>query len=796
LTFGVKLSNTLAMANHRGYLPGDEVYMSGRALYPVTMNLFHKLAREFGGELNVSYSAGADALNVTTILTTGARPVTVASDLLKPGGYSRLTQYVEQLDAEMRAQGANSLDALSHDKLANLEQAARDALRNPRYAKSYHRGPPKAPSGLDLFDCITAPCREQCAVLQDVPAYAWWISKGQYDRALETILARNPLPGVTGHICTHLCQTRCTRNDYDEPVAIRALKRFATEYGRVPVPVIPGTERRVAIVGSGPSGLAAAYYLALNGVRVTLYEAKDVPGGMLSLAPSFRLPPQVVHEDIARILALGVDLKLSYPVTIPPEELLKRGFDAAYLAYGFQRDVVLGIEGIEGEGVYAALDFLGRVARGERPDLGERALVIGGGNTAVDAARTAHRLTGKPAIIVYRRSRAEMPAQREEVEELLAEGNVLRELVSPIQVVLSEGRAAALACLMNELGEPDASGRRRPIPVEGSEFQIEADSVITAIGQQPDIAFLDGSGVSLHHDGAIQVDSETGSAGSSGVYAGGDAARGPAIVIEACADGRRAAAAICAQLGVPFRSPRLGPIALSQDEMIELKRVRARKEIRWGPAMLPLAQRTGFGLVEGSLTEAQARREASRCMQCASLCDKCVEVCPNRANYVYPVEPVRLSLPQLACRDGELAVVGEELFRIDQPRQIVHIADFCNECGNCATFCVHQGRPYADKPRLYLREADFGLEDDNAFYIQGNTIRRREGGHESRLSHREETLIYESVQVRLSLSPGFGIEELELRGTFTGALSLRGAAQMAAILRGVGGSLPFVFVAL
>ncbi|HIE57722.1 MAG TPA: putative selenate reductase subunit YgfK, partial [Anaerolineales bacterium] len=245
LTFGVKLSNTLAMANHRGELPGDEMYMSGRALYPITMNLFNRLVHAFEGKLNVSYSAGADALNVTTILACGARPVTTASDLLKPGGYSRLLQYLENLEAEMRARGASNLDELAENKLGKLEQAAAEALENPRYKKDYFAyGLPKVESGLGFFDCVVAPCVEPCAVHQDVPEYAWLVAQGEYDRALEVILARNPLPGVTGYVCTELCRTRCSRNDYEQPVAIRALKRIAAEKGRATL--IPNTQSPIS----------------------------------------------------------------------------------------------------------------------------------------------------------------------------------------------------------------------------------------------------------------------------------------------------------------------------------------------------------------------------------------------------------------------------------------------------------------------------------------------------------------------------------------------------------------------
>ncbi|MDY6876055.1 MAG: putative selenate reductase subunit YgfK [Chloroflexota bacterium] len=817
LTFGVKLSNTLAMANRKGTLPGDEMYMSGRALYPITINLFHKLSQEFDGDLNVSFSAGADALNLTDILAAGALPVTAVSDILKPGGYSRLLQYLENLERDMQGLGVTSLEELAQDKLANLEREAAQALDDPRYKKGYHpHGLPKVASGLELFDCITAPCAEQCAVRQDVPEYAWLISQGQYDRALEVILSRNPLPGVTGYVCTHLCQTRCTRNNYDEPVAIRALKRFAAEKsketGFFPKNLVSGA--RVAVIGSGPSGLAAACFLALSGVEVTIYEAKDRAGGMLALAPAFRLPEAIVQEDIHRIKELGVKIELAHPVASPPEELLGKGFDAVYVGSGAQKDARLGIEGEEGGGVYHALDFLERTRRGESVELGSQVLVIGGGNSAMDAARSARRLTGGAlsppgrgglggdhVTIVYRRTRQEMPADDEEIKDALAEGILLQELVSPTRVILREGEVIALECVRNELGEMGADGRRRPFPVAGSEFQIEADSIIVAIGQTPDVAFLDGSTVSLRKNGIIAADPQTGLAGAEQIYAGGDAVRGPATIIEACADGRRTAEAICKELGIEFKQSGRGevtPLPLSEEDIVRIKGVRARKAARRRPEMLPLAQRGGFDLVEATLTEEAALAEAARCMQCSTFCDKCVEVCPNRANYTFFVYPVSLVLPQISCQQGRLLVEGEETFIIEQARQIIHVDDFCNECGNCATFCVHDGRPYLDKPRLFLEKSDFEQEDDNAFYVErgagGWAIRRREGGKESYLVIEDSTggMDFENDLLRASLSPDFQVESLELKKEFEGLFSLAEAAEMAVILKGVAISLPFL----
>jgi putative selenate reductase len=795
LTFGLKLSNTLAMANHKGVLPGDEMYMSGRALYPITINLFHKLSQEFGGDLNVSFSAGADAFNLTDILAAGAWPVTTVSDLLKPGGYSRMLQYLENLEGDMRDRGVTSLEELARDKLANLERAAAHALENPRYKKDYHPySLPKVESKLDLFDCITAPCVEQCAVHQDVPEYVWLISRQKYDQALDVVLSRNPLPGVTGYVCNHLCQTRCTRNNYDQPVAIRALKRFAAEHGNAPQYPIPNIQYpKVAVIGSGPSGLAAAYFLALNSVETTIYEARDRPGGMLAIAPTFRLPEAIVQEDIERITKLGVKIELSHPITSPPEELLKSGFDAVYIASGAGKDARLGMEGEAGEGVYHSLDFLDRVRRGERVELGSRVLIIGGGNSAMDAARTARRLTDGSVTIVYRRTRSEMPADGEEIEDALVEGVILEELASPTRIILREGRVVALECVRNELGEPGPDGRRRPVPVVGSEFQIEADSVVIAIGQALEVGSW-----KIEVGDWVVVDPLTLATSVPGVFAGGDAVRGPATIVEACADGRQAAEAICQQLGVPFERPSAHLPVLSQEDIAQVKRVRTRKAAQHEGATLPPDQRGGFDLVEATLTEEAALAEAGRCLQCSTLCDKCVEVCPNRANYTFFVAPVSLTLPTVSCRQGELVVTGEEVFQVEQTRQIIHLDDFCNECGNCETFCVHHGQPYLDKPRLFLRRDDFELEEDNAFYIErsakGWAIRRREGGKESRLSveNGSDEVNFENDLLRMRLSPDYRIKSMELKEEFEGAFSLTEAAEMVVILKGLSTSLSFL----
>ncbi len=803
LSFGVKLSNTLAMSNHRHVLPGQEMYMSGRALYPITLNLFDRLAHEFDGNLNVSYSAGADALNLTTLLAAGALPVTVASDLLKPGGYARLLPYLENLEADMQARGVSSLADLARNRLDHLHEAALAALGEPRYQKSYATAElPKVALPLGHFDCITAPCVAACPVNQDIPEYAWAVAHGEYDRALEIVLARNPLPGVTSYICTHVCQTRCTRSNYDEPVSIRALKRAIVENGQVKLPAPAEASHRVAIVGAGPSGLAAASFLALNGVQATIFEASDRAGGMMNMAPVFRLPREVIQADVDRIADLGVDIKLSHPVTTAPEGLLKQGFEAVYMACGFPKDTPLEIDGIQSEGVFSALELLDKTARAERPALGARVLVVGGGNTAMDAARTAQRLSGQPVTLVYRRTVNEMPADKEERADFLAEGNQIVELATPVRVVTKDDHVTALECLRNRLGEPGPDGRRKPEPVPGSHFELPADAIIIAIGQSPDLTFLDGSTVSLHKDGRVAVNVETKLAGADHVYAGGDAVRGPATIIQACADGRAAAEAICQELGIAFKQLPFRHSDLSDEDVAFVKRARARKEAPHRPPQRLLAERSGFDLVEATLSSAAAQAEAQRCLQCSTICDKCVEVCPNRANLTYFVQPQGLTFARVACRDREISLVGRETFQVRQARQIIHLDDLCNECGNCATFCVQTGRPYRDKPRLFFKESDFALEADNAFLIERGdgrrtrwVIRRREGSQETRLalSLQGQELSFENSWLRGVITlPQFEVDYVVLQAPFEGEFSLSGLAEMYVILLGVTSTWPFL----
>jgi putative selenate reductase len=786
LTFGVKLTNTLAMRNHRGVLPGEEIYMSGRALYPITMNLFWRLFSDLDGDLHVSYSGGADALNLPIVISCGALPVTACTDLLKPGGYARFSQWLGELRESMRKARAKNLAEFTKNRAENLKRAAEESLKKPRYKKAFFLGElPKIADGLSFFDCIAAPCVAACPARQDVPEYVGQIARGDLKASLASILAKNPLPTVTGYVCPAFCEKRCTRWNYEKPVSIRALKRFAAENAEVELKPAPATGKKVAVVGAGPAGLSCAFYLALAGVEVTVFETAAEPGGMISLAPAFRLPRDAILSDVRRLEKLGVSFRFGNPVK-SAQVLLERGFDAVFLGLGFPEEARLGIPGEEGPGVFGALEFF-RLLRAGKVELGKKAVVIGGGNTAMDAARAAWRLTKNPVTVIYRRSRAEMPAHPEGVEELLREGNELLELASPVRILRKGGKVSGVLCVRNTLGEPGPDGRRRPVPISGSEFRIPADSVIVAVGQRPEIRFYDGSGLVLHPDGRLLVDPETGETNLYRVYGGGDAVRGPATVIEAVADGRRAAFAILKKLGLAL--PDLSAIASPQG-YLEIKRKKAQKVMPFGPETLPPRKRANFSVVELPFDPEKARLEAERCLQCQTLCDKCVEVCPNRANLPYLVRTGTFKVPILVLEEGKPKIVATEELRITQERQILHLDDLCNDCGNCATFCVHEGKPYQDKPRLFFDPESYAQEERNAFFLKDGELRRREDGKEMALRRTPQGFLFSDEEVEVTLGQDFSVQGIVLKRPFSGRKSLRHALEMALILEGMSRSLP------
>ena len=735
LVFGVKLTNTLAVANHRRVFDDSEetMYLSGRPLHALTVQLAHCLAEDVDHPLMMSFSGGADAHNVADLIRSGMRTITVCSDLLRPGGYLRFTQYFEQLEGSMAAANADSIENFVRSGGANKDEPtddiARENLREyadavlsaPAYHReTFDRSNTKTSRRLGLFDCIVAPCTDACDVDQKVPAYMRLVAAGDNNGAAEITRLDNPLASILGRTCHHPCEPVCLRTHMDQPLAIREIKRFITDHEPPPPTTTAPTAapKKVAVIGGGPCGLGAATFLARAGIEVTIFEARSASGGMVSATiPDYRAATHAVNRDLDHLRALGVEVRHNQEMgrNLSLDSLRKEGFSSVVIAVGARNGLRLGIEGEDCQGVLDGLDFLRAARDGNPPPLGTKIGVIGGGDVAMDCSRTACRLAEGEVTVFYRRTRAEMPAQKEELLDLFDEGGNLEELMAPGRITSADGHLTSVEMKTMRLGEPDDSGRRRPEAIAGGEREVELDTLIVAIGQRPDLSLFGDKDVKLNSSGYLEVDPTTLETSIANVYAGGDIiGDGPSNIVKACGDGRIIANAIIAR-------HRDGPEIPEPDsdwpafDHAELLRRRARVEPRVEIPHLEPAKRQGFAEVVITLHQAEAKREASRCLDCDIMCSTCDSVCPNRAIFTYRVQPQTFSIPQLRLEDGDLVNGNATSYRVTQGPQVAVLTDACNECGNCVTFCPTSDRPWRDKPRLYLHRGDFDAETDNAF---------------------------------------------------------------------------------
>jgi len=489
-------------------------------------------------------------------------------------------------------------------------------------------------------DSTVAPaCQCACPAGIDVPRYIRRIKDGKFDEALAVIREKIPFPSICGFVCYAPCEGNCGNRQFGEPIAIRALKRAAAEKGgdlwRKNLTIAPSTGKRVAIVGSGPSGLTASYYLAVSGHQVTVFEALDQPGGMMRVGiPAYRLPRQALDKEIEYLKEAGVTLKTGHPVH-SAVTLLAEGYDAVYLCCGAQRGAKLNIPGHDLPGVLDGISFLKKVNLGETVEVGDRVAVIGGGNTAVDAARSAVRLGAKTVQVIYRRSQAEMTAYEEEVGAAVFEGVQIEYLAAPVSIAPKDGALEVTFGRM-ELGPPDAGGRPTPHPVAGSEFIKTFDSVITAVGQVAvGTAAL---GVALSGGNLIRTDARTLATDQAGIYAGGDVVSGPASIIDAIAHGRQAAASIDTFLG---GSGNIDQTLAPAEEQILVADYHTQGQARVTMPCISVDERTcSFAAVETGLSKELAIKEAERCRGCDARqfevtlygegckeCSYCAEVC-------------------------------------------------------------------------------------------------------------------------------------------------------------------------
>ena len=653
LEFGVKITNTFPVDVKAGELPSEEMYMSGKSLYPLSMSVAMKLAKDFDGKLRISYSGGADAFNIQKIVEAGIWPVTMATTLLKPGGYQRL----EQIGRIFESVEPAAFSCVDSEK---VERLVEDVKTDPHHVKAVKPLPSrKIKRPVPLTDCFVAPCEEGCPIHQDITAYLKLMGAGKAKEALEVILRKNPLPFMTGTICAHNCMSKCTRNFYETPVNIRRTKLEAAEGGFEAVlselhkPEITA-DKKAAVIGGGPAGMAAAYFLAKGGMEVTIFEKEKKLGGVVrNVIPGFRISDEAIDKDVKILEALGVQIATeSYVASL---EQVRENYDYIVLAVGAYKPGILRLE--EGEAVNA-LEFLAQFkATGGQVDLGENVVVIGGGNTAMDTARAAKRNAGvKKVSLVYRRTKRYMPADAEELEMAVQDGVEFAELLSPVK--LSGGE---LICKKMRLGDVDESGRRGVVETDEL-VKVPADTVIAAVGEKVPAAFYEANGIAVDQKGRPQVNQETLETNIPGVYAAGDGLYGPATVVEAIRDGSQAARAILEQ---------------QEQEQEQLFSLSDEETIYWR---------------KGNLMEENPEYTDMRCLSCNSYCENCVEVCPNRANI-------------------SLVVPGMER------HQIIHVDYMCNECGNCRSFCPWDSAPYLDKFTLFASEGDMEDSTNQGFAV-------------------------------------------------------------------------------
>jgi len=690
LSFGVKVSNTFPVMIKNGELPGEFMYMSGRSLYPLSISLARKLSDYFGGDLPISYSGGADYFLIDQILKTGIRPVTVATTILKPGGYARACQL--SVKAETVPDMNGRIDVAALDALADGVFSDAHILKEAREVESR-----KTASVLPLFDCFIAPCKQGgCPIEQQIPEYLQQIAKGAYDSAFEIIATDNALPAVTSEICSHACQGKCTRIDYDQPLQIRQAKRIAVSNAQrkyiehiKPAPL--KTDKKAAVIGAGPAGIAAALYLRRNGVAVTVYEKREKPMGIVEyVIPSFRISREAVTKDYEMAVKSGVEFVFGADPTIDIGALKKR-YHFIIIAAGAWEKGLCPVR-TDGENLIDALDFLERSkAANCQIDLGRTVAVIGGGDVAMDCARAAKRAVGSPEVsIVYRRTKEYMPAENEEIRLAMADGIRFLELLSPISY-----ENGLLTVEKMRLGGVDADGRRKAEPV-GETKTMAFDTVISAVGARVDTSLFSRLGMAQNSRGYAETD-ENNQTSIEGVYVAGDCRRGASTIVQAMADSKRIAKHILEKLGI-------------EHDFIRFDRQTVEPEVR---------------RLKGVLRDkTDDSSDAQRCLSCDAVCEVCCEVCPNRAN------------------------VGID---VSGKTQIVHIDGLCNECGNCGVFCPHTGRPYKDKFTLFWTKE--GFEDSTnkgvLFMDDGRLLVRDENGDvmmcgmdDSRLTDKYKAVIH------------------------------------------------------
>lgn len=724
----VKISNSLACKNNTGQIPGaaEEVYLSGRALHPIAVNLAAKFQSKFEGQLDISFSGGANCFNVVNLMQSGFSSITSCTDLLKPGGYGRLNQYFTELSKSFTNYQAKSIREfiLKSGNEYNVKDAAIENLRNyairtlsdPAYQKTDISGISiKSKNPLPLYDCIVAPCREANPLNTDTPGYCWHTHKNDAEKAIATILSENPLPSILGMIGDDPSRKICTRNNYDAPLRMKDLERFITEFEPEEIKgltKLADNKLSVAIIGSGISGLTCAWYLSMWGFQVDVYESEQHPGGMTNtIIPGFRISDVALQKDIQRIKNSGVKFLSNTEIDKERFERIRKSYNFVYVATGASEMIKYGMEGEEAEGVINPLVFLREAKFNDTYQPGKNIAVIGDDWIAADVARAAIRLVGEDGYVSLMTlgGQDDLKLDKESINAILEEEIEIFDHCRPKNFIVADGKIDSIEIVDVEVDLKSRSKKVTYKDIKDSEQSFKFDVVIPCTSRIPAVGFTDIKKLKISEGSYLTK--------LTNVYAGGAVTNPDISVMHAVLDAKLAAGEIAEASGIEV--PETLFAGKKNVDLQQLKVKRAQIEKPNKPEIIPVVNRMDATPIVKTFKPVSALREAARCLQCDMLCNVCVGVCPNKAMLGFEVDTKTLKIPTITLNGAEFFVSFPNMLPIGQKHQILVVTDWCNDCGNCTTFCPFAGQPHKDKLRLHFNHESFN-EDENGLLALRN----------------------------------------------------------------------------
>ncbi|HZK08955.1 MAG TPA: FAD-dependent oxidoreductase [Bacteroidales bacterium] len=788
LELTIKICGGLLCRNVTTQIPeaASDVYLTGNALHPVAVNLAAKFQSRFEGSLNISFSGGADCYNVSQLLLNGFSTITVCTDLLKPGGYGRLAQYFQELSrtfANYQAKNireyilkSGSAYSVQETALENLRNYAIRTLNNPAYKKTEltHLSI-KNQRPLFLYDCVHAPCVDACDTHPNIPGYCWFAANNDPEKAIKTLLTDNPLPSLTGMLASDPCRLKCTRINYDYPVLMKEIERFIAEntsgeaLGAMPA---PSNGIKVAVIGGGVAGLSAAWFLTKYGFSVEIYEAAAEAGGMArNVAPDFRLDQAAVEKDIERIKAAGVKILNSARVDSERFERILESSQYIFIATGASKPLMMGIQGEDSEGVVDGISFLQQIRANTLQLTGNHYAVVGSDDLAADAARAAQRLIDdKGSVTLISPVPAEEMHIDQSIKDALADENIeVIDATDTVRVIARAGQVSGLE--LAEIYEDDYA----------QSYILEFDTVITCLGTEADIDFFD----------IYKLNPRKGSNATrmKRVFAGGSLLDPSATTLQVIGDARRAAYEIVMDSGVVLPAN-----LFRQTKDVDINKLKVQKSQRENPyyaEIVPVAERRGFELITKTLKPPRAVKEAARCLQCDTICNVCVAVCPNRAMLGFEVADDDRLIPAVTFAGEKFKVAYHHKIPIRQRFQVLNIADWCNECGNCTTFCPTAGEPYRDKYRLYFNHQKFNTDNNpEALLLTGSgnyrVLTLKKDGNLTTLTENWDALIFEDDNCMAVLDKvNFKIQHIDMFIDVEGIYEIPAIAEMKILFKAV-----------